>query len=144
MSLYPYYFGGNAGIAIRVNGSSQSAAVVSGIAGLVRSKFPNLTAKQVKKVLISSCKVTPDLFDKTTCGGVIDASLALAAAALCDYHADYCEDITQITENPEMFHGILGKLKLKYDNDFINLVQDLLCLKTSLKGNLSIGNLCPT
>ena len=75
-------------------GTSMAAPVVSGVAALVRSYFPALTAKQVKEVIMTSTKKDDRLVIKpgssatkvpfsslSVAGGVIDVKAVLQAAS---------------------------------------------------------------
>ncbi len=76
-----------------LQGTSMAAPVVAGVAALVRSYYPNLSAKQVKKILMaSSTKVNqqvikPGTEDKvpfsslSVSGGIVNAYAALKMAA---------------------------------------------------------------
>ncbi len=62
-------------------GTSDAAPVVSGVAALVLSLRPDLTAVQLKRVLMDSAARLPDLEGKIGCAGMVDASAALKGAA---------------------------------------------------------------
>ncbi len=77
-----------------LQGTSMAAPVVSGIAALVRSYFPNLSAKQVKEVLMAGAQkddrmvLKPGSADKlvpfsslSVTGGIIDVKAVLQAAS---------------------------------------------------------------
>jgi subtilisin family serine protease len=61
------------------SGTSDSAALVSGVAALLFARYPNATAAQVKQSIISSCARSPELAAPVTCGGVVNAAGALDA-----------------------------------------------------------------
>lgn len=65
------------------SGTSMAAPVVTGIAAMVRSYFPSLTAQQVKDVLIRSVQVphSTDLREISITGGVADARRAVELAS---------------------------------------------------------------
>ncbi len=77
------------------SGTSMAAPVVSGVAALIRSYFPKLSAEQVKYAIEKSCSPLPFDADKVnnpgggeasmkelcTCGGFLDAKAAVALAA---------------------------------------------------------------
>ncbi len=66
-----------------LSGTSMSAPIVSHIAALIRAYFPQLTAKEVKMVLMKSCWTPQDKATKTTLlsicktGGIVNASNAV-------------------------------------------------------------------
>lgn len=62
------------------DGSSVAAPIVSGIAAIIRSYFPKLKAKEVKDILIRSCRPQPELKTRCKSGGVVDALAALKLA----------------------------------------------------------------
>jgi subtilisin family serine protease len=65
------------GVSGGVSGTTVSAAVVSGIAGLLLSVHPELTPAQVKAIIMESCNGSG--LD-VPCGGVVSANRALIAA----------------------------------------------------------------
>lgn len=75
-SSYP---GGKSGF---LTGTSQATAFVTGVATLIRSQYPTLTAKQVKSVIIKSAKKELALQGKCSSGGRLDAENALKLAGI--------------------------------------------------------------
>lgn len=77
------------------NGTSMAAPVVSGVAVMIRSYFPNLSAVQVKYAIEKSCSQLPpqqdivnnpgggesSMLELCSCGGFLDAKAAIALAA---------------------------------------------------------------
>ena len=77
------------------NGTSMAAPVVSGVAALIRSYFPKLSAVQVKFAIEKSCSQLPaqeamvnnpgggesSIQELCSCGGFLDAKAAVALAA---------------------------------------------------------------
>lgn len=77
------------------NGTSMAAPVVSGVAALIRSYFPKLSAVQVKYVIEKSCSQLPagqemvnnpgggeaSIQELCSCGGFLDAKAAIALAS---------------------------------------------------------------
>lgn len=63
------------------SGTSMAAPVVSGLAAVIRSYYPKLTAAQVKEIIVKSVVKREVLKDKCISGGVINAYEALKMAA---------------------------------------------------------------
>lgn len=68
------------------SGTSFAAPVVSGVAALVWSHRPNLTAQEVRSIILESAYKLPSLTGKVATGGMVDARAALALADV--YHAN--------------------------------------------------------
>jgi subtilisin family serine protease len=60
-----------------ISGTSVAAPIVSGIAGLIYSQFPGITASQVRARLEGSVDQFPELMDKVVTGGRVNALRAL-------------------------------------------------------------------
>ena len=58
-----------------------AAAVVSGVAALLFSRYPDASAAQVKQAIVASCTVVPELVGRVGCGGIVNAPAALALLA---------------------------------------------------------------
>lgn len=58
-------------------GTSVAAPIVSGIAAIIRSYYPKLKAREVKDILLRSCRPQKDLQSLCVSGGVVDALNAL-------------------------------------------------------------------
>lgn len=65
-----------------MTGTSQATAFVSGVAALIKSQFPELDAKAIRKILISSAKKVPSLKDKCFAQGMVNAANALDMAQI--------------------------------------------------------------
>ncbi len=63
------------------SGTSMAAPVVAGMAAVIRSYYPKLTAKQVKEIIIKSVVKREPLKEKCITGGVVNAYDALLLAA---------------------------------------------------------------
>jgi len=63
------------------NGTSMASPVVAGLAALIRSYYPKLTAKQVKEIIMNSVEKSDALKDISVTGGVVNAYNALKLAA---------------------------------------------------------------
>ncbi|ENM3766754.1 S8 family peptidase [Vibrio cholerae] len=77
------------------SGTSMAAPVVSGVAALLWSHYPDLSARELKKILLSTARVYPELLVKnpsaperlvpfsslSSSGGIVDAEAAFAALA---------------------------------------------------------------
>jgi subtilisin family serine protease len=58
-----------------------AAPIVSGVAALLFSRYPQATAAQVKHAIVSSCTPIADLVGRVGCGGIVNAPGALEALA---------------------------------------------------------------
>jgi membrane-anchored mycosin MYCP len=63
------------------DGTSMAAAIVSGVAALLFSRFPDASAADVKEAIVSSCTPAPGLVGRVGCGGIVNAPAALARLA---------------------------------------------------------------
>lgn len=63
-----------------MSGTSQATAIVSGVAALVISHYPELTPEQVKRAIMASVTPSDELKYKVISGGRVDARRALIAA----------------------------------------------------------------
>ena len=64
------------------DGTSMAAPIVSGVAALLFSQYPDATAAQVKQAIVSSCTPARDLNGRVGCGGIVNAPAAQDALAL--------------------------------------------------------------
>lgn len=64
----------------RFDGTSMAAPIVSGIAALIRSYYPSLSAVQVREIIMNSVVKTEQLKDRCVSGGVVNAYNALKLA----------------------------------------------------------------
>lgn len=62
------------------DGTSMASPVTAGVAALVWSHYPNLTALQVKEIIMKSVNTDPQLTDISVTGGVVDAYKAVQLA----------------------------------------------------------------
>jgi len=60
-------------------GSSLSAPYVAGAAALLKSYAPHISAKEMKRIILSTASVRPQLTGKTQTGGILDVQGMLAA-----------------------------------------------------------------
>ena len=58
-----------------------AAPVVAGLAALIRSYYPKLSAKQVKEIIMRSVEKADSLKDISVTGGVVNAYNAMKLAA---------------------------------------------------------------
>ncbi len=65
---------------ITANGTSFSGPIVAGLASTIRSYFPDLTASEVRNILIASSDSSEVLKDKCISGGIINAERAMQMA----------------------------------------------------------------
>lgn len=98
MSDYSYQGGGIAVRALRITavddfdvdnpqygytqGTSFSAPIVAGVAAMVWAHRPELTAQQVRQVILDTARPIPALSGKVATGGMVDADAALQRADL--------------------------------------------------------------
>lgn len=54
------------------SGTSNASSITAGAVGLLRTQYPQLTAPQIKKLLMSSCTRSQYLEKKVICGGMFD------------------------------------------------------------------------
>jgi RHS repeat-associated protein len=64
----------------RVTGTSAAAPLVTGIAGLVRSEYPGLSAAQTRASIVTGARQVAGLSGKVAAGGVVQAAGALRSA----------------------------------------------------------------
>jgi len=69
--------GGRSGF---LTGTSQATAFVSGVAAMIKSQNPNVSAAQMKKIIIDSAKKEGSLAGKCSSGGRLDATSAIVTA----------------------------------------------------------------
>jgi membrane-anchored mycosin MYCP len=58
------------------DGTSPAAAIVSGVAALLFSRYPEATAAQVEQAIVTTCTPAPN-FGLIECGGIVNARAAL-------------------------------------------------------------------
>lgn len=63
-----------------LTGTSQATAFVTGVAALIKSKFPNLSASEIKATIKQSAKKEEQLLAKCSSGGRLNATGALELA----------------------------------------------------------------
>ena len=63
-----------------MSGTSQATAFVSGVAAMIKSQYPNLSAQDIKIILRRSVSKVDGLKKKCAAGGKLDATRALAVA----------------------------------------------------------------
>ncbi|NLN32200.1 MAG: S8 family serine peptidase [Flavobacteriaceae bacterium] len=61
-------------------GTSMASPITAGVAALVWSHYPKLTAKEVKEIILQSVNKNPQLTDISVTGGVVDAYKAVQLA----------------------------------------------------------------
>lgn len=68
------------GKATTMTGTSQATAFATGVAALIKSQYPELTAQDIKMILRSSVKKVSGLAKKCISSGILDATNALKVA----------------------------------------------------------------
>ncbi|GBG07986.1 RHS repeat-associated core domain-containing protein [Paenibacillus agaridevorans] len=71
-----------------LTGTSMAAAYVSGIAGLVQSAYPDLTAEQLADRIRGASRPIASLQGKVASGGIVDAVKAITGVAAQTVHPD--------------------------------------------------------
>jgi len=69
------------GTLLIADGTSMATPMVSGIAALLFSRYPQANAMQVKQAIVAGCTPLPDLAGRVGCGGIVNAPAALRALA---------------------------------------------------------------
>lgn len=69
------------GIRKKMSGTSMAAPEVAGIAAAIRFSYPDLTARDIRRILLISAKPSPQLKDKIASAAVVDRERALQLAA---------------------------------------------------------------
>jgi subtilisin family serine protease len=77
---YSTFLKNNVSVYAVSGGTSNAAPVVAGVAALVLSVNPNLTATELKKVILDSATPVEALKGKVRCGGVVNAYRAVKLA----------------------------------------------------------------
>lgn len=80
LSAVPNKLNPTAGSFQYMSGSSMAAPFVAGLAALIFRESPQLTAFQVKKIILESVDVVPALVDKAQAGGRVNAYNAIVLA----------------------------------------------------------------
>ena len=62
------------------SGTSMAAAVVSGVAAVIKASYKNITATEIKEKIMTSVNKTDELSEKTVSGGYLNGYLALKEA----------------------------------------------------------------
>lgn len=70
---------GNVGF---MTGTSQATAFVTGVVALIKSEYPDLTAAEIKSIIVKSAKKEKNLAGKSVSEGRLDAAAALETAKL--------------------------------------------------------------
>ncbi len=63
-----------------MSGTSQATAFVTGVAALIKSYYPQLTAKELKRIIKAGAKSIDTLREKCVTGGILDAEKAFEVA----------------------------------------------------------------
>ena len=69
-----------------LTGTSQATAFVSGAAALIKAQHPELSNDRLKDLLVSQTDLLPAFVGKTTSGGKLDTSKAMAEAKVVPRH----------------------------------------------------------
>ena len=73
---------------IKASGTSFATPIVTALVGLLRYENPDMTAEEVKEVLVHSCyKASHAILERVAkCGGVVSATKAFKKAGLLPSH----------------------------------------------------------
>jgi subtilisin family serine protease len=63
-----------------MSGTSQATAFVTGVAAILKSQYPNLSSKEIKKIILSSAEFRPQFSGKIATSGKLNAYRALQLA----------------------------------------------------------------
>lgn len=87
-----------------MTGTSQATAFVTGVAALIKSNYPSLSALQVKHIIRTSAKKNSKLAYKTISGGKLDATSALLLAK--DVDAGNAKKSRQVANRKDRYFNI--------------------------------------
>lgn len=74
---------------VNMSGTSMAAPYVTGVAALIKSKYPNLSVSGIKKAMLDSVDKVSGLTNKVKTGGRLNAYEALKAVENCKYTVVY-------------------------------------------------------
>ena len=60
------------------SGTSMAAPFVSGLAALIKAANPNLTASEIKTIIMDTCDASPEWSERVAAGGIVNAENAIA------------------------------------------------------------------
>ena len=109
------------------NGTSMATPMVSGMAGLIKGAAPDLTAYEIKQVIIDTVDPIPSLKDKIVSGGRVNLSAALESLSAPDAiplkagwnHVSVPRNLASGSDTARIFDGVnsSGHSILMYQND---------------------------
>jgi subtilisin family serine protease len=88
-------------------GTSMACPVVSGVAGLIWSRRPELTCLEVRRLIVDNVDPISDLSGKVASGGRVNAWRALAAAAAYPVMPAAVDSMVSCTAIPVVYAGTL-------------------------------------
>lgn len=74
---------------VNMTGTSMAAPYVTGVAALIKSKYPSISADGIKKAILDSVDKLTDLSNKVKTGGRLNAYKALLAVENCKFTVAY-------------------------------------------------------
>jgi len=83
------------------SGTSMAAPMVAGVAGLIKSQDPSLTAQEIKARILDNVDVLPQFGPISITGGRLNAFAALEAGAITPDDPDYIMELSIETVTPE-------------------------------------------
>ncbi|WP_127718081.1 S8 family peptidase [Halobacteriovorax sp. HLS] len=99
-----------------LTGTSQATAFVSGVAALIKSHYPTLTAEQLRMIVKKSARKEVSLMAKCSSGGRLDASKAHTLAAQFTKESNQKRSLAQ---KPLVKREVAQKFNTKNENGII-------------------------
>lgn len=119
LSIYSTYNGNTSDLYYTtLTGTSMASPYVTGVAALIKSEYPGISAFGIKKAILDSVDEVSDLSGKVKTGGRLNAYNALVAVENCTYTVEYNKNGGYGTEMSDttVIYGISTELR---DNTYI-------------------------